>query len=199
MRASYSKAAAFALVGWLASCGGGPNARDPKPRSDAISARTLALVQTAQDHERQRRYDLARAAYQKAIAEAPDQPSGAFAGRKMASALLFWGEYADAAHALDAVLKLSPDDVSAWHDLGMVRARLGDPAGAETAFRRSIELRPAIPLSRLALAALLVNQRRFEEALAEYDELLARDLPERYRNAIHKAQRMIRDEMRFRE
>jgi tetratricopeptide (TPR) repeat protein len=170
--------------------------RSQPPRSTAISHDTRALVDVARDHERSRRYDLARAAYERAIAQAPDAGSAAWASRQLATALLFWGDYPAAKRALERTVRLRPAEVSAWHDLGIVRAHQGDPAGAETAFRRSIALRPRAPMSRLALAALLVNQRRFPDALAEYDALLALELPERYRAAIERARRLIRAEQR---
>lgn len=168
----------------------------PKPsQSASISASTRALVSSAQRHERERRYDLARADYDRAMNEAPDRLSAAYAARKLASALLFWGEYADAERALDKVVSLRPDEASAWHDLGIVRARAGNLAGGEAALRRSIALRPRLPMSRLALAALLVNQRRFGEALREYDALLAMELPDRTRAAIERAQKLLRAEL----
>jgi tetratricopeptide (TPR) repeat protein len=161
-----------------------------------VARSTRALVDTARSHERQRRYDLARTAYERALREAPDRTSRAWASRQIASALLFWGEYTDAEAALETTVRLRATDASAWHDLAMVRAHRDDDAGAEVAFRRSIALRPSVPMSRLALAALLVNQRRFAEALAEYEVLLTLELPDRYRSAIERAQSLIRAEMR---
>ena len=183
-------AAAIALA-VAAGCGSRPNS----PPSRGIAAATRQTVETARDHERDRRYDLARVAYERAVAEAPDRASAGWAARQLSKALVFWGEYADAENALEKTVELVPGEFTAWHDLGMVRAELGKPGAAETAFRRSIALRPSLAPSRIALAALLVNQRRWQEALVEYDRLLRLDLPERLAAKIARAQRLIRAEM----
>jgi Flp pilus assembly protein TadD len=188
-----ASAHALALACWITSAIG---CSRPKPsQSASISAATRALVASAEAHERARRYDLARADYDRAVREAPEARSGAFAARKLSLALLFWGELADAETALEKVVSLRPRDASAWHDLGVVRVRTGDTAGGEVALRRAIALQPKQPMSRIAVAALLVNQRRFAEALREYDALLALDLPPRIRSAISRAQAMLRAEL----
>ncbi len=165
------------------------------PRAPRIAASTRQTIENAQEYERARRYDLARAAYARAVAEAPDRTSGGWAARQMARALVFWGEYVDAEKALERTVELVPGEFTAWHDLGMVREELRKLPQAEAAFRRSIALRPRLAPSRIALAALLVNQRRWQEALVEYDHLLALDLPERLVSRIEQARKMIRAEM----
>jgi len=160
-----------------------------------VAPETKAQVAAAESHERARRYDRARAGYERARRQAPDPRSRAWAGRKLADALVAWGEYHAAEHALEALLEITPGDASAWHDLGVLRHRRGDASGAETALRRAVEHAPSDPRPRVALAALLVNQRRFGEALAEYERLLELDLPQRTRTAVHEAMRLVRAEM----
>ena len=126
--------------------------------------------------------------------EAPDRTSAAAALRELASALLFWGELAGAGEALERLVALVPDEVSAWHDLGIVRARRGDPAGAERALRRAAGLAPADPRPRIALAALLVAGRRWDEALVEYRALQRLRLPERMRRAVTRAIELVEAE-----
>ncbi len=81
--------------------------------------------------------------------------------------------------------------MSAWHDLGVVRARLGDTAGAERALARAISLDPAEPRPRVALAAMMVNQHRWDDALAQYRALEKMALPERMREAVARAIELI--------
>ena len=98
---------------------------------------------------------------------------------------------ADAEAALTRAVSSAPDDVSAWHDLGVVRARLGDAGGAERALARAIALDPAEPRPRVALAALMVNQRRWDDALVQYRALEKMELPARMRSAVSRAIALI--------
>jgi tetratricopeptide (TPR) repeat protein len=167
-------------------------------QSAGPAARTRALLAEARKAERARQYDRARELYLRAAREAPDRRSQAIAWRELGSALIFWGELDEAAKALGKVVELEPGAVSAWHDLGIVRARLGDAAGAEKAFRRAIQLAPEEPRPRVALAALLVRQRRWDAALEEYRALEQLDLPERTRSAVGRAIELIEAERRRR-
>lgn len=186
-------AAALALV--AGACGGAGDA-PAAPREAAASTRaTLARARAA---ERARRYDQARELYLRAAREAPDRASQAIAWRELGSALIFWGELDEAAQALGRVVAIDPRAVSAWHDLGIVRARLGDAGGAERAFRRAIALAPEEPRPRVALAALLVRQRRLDRALAEYRALERLDLPEATRRAVGRAIELLEAERRRR-
>ncbi len=178
------------------ACGGG-RAAAPERRDPAASTRAI-LVQ-AHEAERARRYDQARELYLRAAREAPDRASQAIAWRELGSALIFWGELDEAARALSRVVALQPNAVSAWHDLGIVRARLGDAAGGERAFRRAISLAPDEPRPRVALAALLVRQRRWDDALAEYRALERLELPDAIRRAVERAIRLLESERRRRD
>jgi len=182
--------AALALV--AGACAGGRAAeRRPEPASH-----TRALLVEARKAEKARRYDRARELYLRAAREAPDRPSQVIAWRELGSALIFWGELDEAAAALAKVVAIDPGQVSAWHDLGIVRARLGDAAGGERAFRRAIQLAPEEPRPRVALAALLVRQRRWDAALSEYHALERLELPERTRRAVGRAIELIEAERR---
>lgn len=118
---------------------------------------------------------------------APDGASGAFAAHRFASALAFWGEIEAARDMLELAVARDPRRASAWHDLGIVREKLGDRAGAEAALERAMELAPDDPRPKVALAALLVKSRRCEGARALYRRLLASDPPEKVRKAIGRA------------
>ncbi|MGH2571177.1 MAG: tetratricopeptide repeat protein, partial [bacterium] len=67
---------------------------------------------------------------------------------ELASAYLRLGKSSQAAEHLERVLETDPDDASAWYNLGVARDRGGDPAGAEAAWRRSLELDPSSTLAR---------------------------------------------------
>ena len=169
--------------------GDAPPAREPEP-----AATTEALLVRARAEERARRYDRARELYQQAVDTAPDAHSKAHAWRQLASALLFWGEIEEGARALERVVELRPDAVSAWHDLGVVRGSRGDLAGAEVALRRAIALAPDEPRPRVALAATLVKQRRWRDAIGEYEALERLELPEATRRAVARALEICRAE-----
>ncbi len=174
----------MALLTTLLACGG---ARPPHPRSQTL------LLQ-AESAERRRDYATARALYQRAKEAASTSLDRARVGRQFALTLVFWGEYRAAQRELAAVVRLRPDDAPSWHDLGIVRHRLGDEAGAEQALRRAVTLRPGEPRSRIALAALLARARRWPAALVEYRALLRLRLPARVRAKVAWAIRAIERE-----
>lgn len=173
--------------GHLTGCGG-RQAASEAPR------KTRALIAEAERYERARRYDLARARYQEAVDSAPTPESGGFAAHRFASALAFWGELEAARTMLETAVARDPERPSAWHDLGVIRAQLGDPGGAETALRRAVDLARGDPRPRVALAALLVKTGRYREAEAEYRRLLDFDLPPRMREAIERALELLASE-----
>lgn len=183
--------ALLALALFAGACGGGAAPARPRP-----APATRARLAEAHAAERARRYDRARELYLRAAREAPDRASRALAWRELGSALIFWGELAEAEGALARVVALAPREVSAWHDLGIVRARLGDAAGGERAFRRAIALAPEEPRPRVALAALLVRQRRWDDALAEYRALERLELPDATRRAVGRAIELLEAERR---
>lgn len=61
-----------------------------------------------------------------------------------------------------------PDDPSVFNDLGNLLTLASDPAGAEQAYRRAVELAPAKPAPRFNLALLLQQRGAHREALSEY-------------------------------
>jgi tetratricopeptide (TPR) repeat protein len=148
---------------------------------------TLDLIDRAADRERARDYAAAESLYQQAKREAPDQRSRIFATREHARALVFWGRHAAAESELSALVALAPAAAPAWHDLAMLRHRRGDTAGAIAGFRRAIAAARRDPRPRIALCAVLVNERRYDAAIAEYQALLELPLPAHVRTAVHEA------------
>lgn len=66
---------------------------------------------------------------------------------------------------LEKADRLRPSPQSAL-DLGALRARLGDRAGAEADLRRSLALRPGLNAARVALGALLLRKGETAEAIS---------------------------------
>ena len=166
-------------MGLLIACG---HPRRPEP-----SERTRREVAAAEEALRRRDYDGARAGYARAIANAPDGASEAFARRELVDMLILVDERKAAADELTRVTVLRPDDPRAWHDLGIVRHSLGDIDGAATALGKAKSLAPDDPRPRIALAALLWERGDKPAAKREYEELLALDLPPRIREKVEWA------------
>lgn len=173
-----------------ASCyGSSQRARtSPGPKIKALHAQAEAA-------ERKRDYHSARAYYQQAVDEAPDSASAAYATLKMASALVFWGELAPACTLLGKSLEHDPSQVPVWHDLGVLQAKLGRPEAARKSLMRAVELAPKEPRSRIALAALLVQQSEFRLAQTHYETLLTLDIPPKIEEAIHRALGILEQEI----
>lgn len=175
------------LASGLACGGNAPAAMVPSPT-------TQALLERAQLAERQRDYGAARGLYREAVDRAPDVRNRAYASRELASALAFWGLYSEARAALEVAVAADPSLVSAWHDLGILRARAGLWVEARRALEQAVERAPREPRSRIALAALLVQRRALDEAAHHYRVLLQLEIPETIRRAVHRALDLIRAE-----
>jgi Flp pilus assembly protein TadD len=90
-----------------------------------------------------------------------------------AGELLQQGQFEQAAAACRSVLATLPDHPAATHLLGLARARLGDPRGAEILLRRSLSLESANQQFRVNFGNFLRRQGRLSEAEAEYRVVLA--------------------------
>jgi Flp pilus assembly protein TadD len=176
------------------ACGGSPGRPRPPPPA---SASTVAWVEKAEEQQQLRQYHQARLLYIRAKREAPDDSSRGWAAREYGRALIFWGEDESARRELEEAVALRPTDASGWHDLGMIEYQLRDPAGAERAFRRSIAIDPDDPHPYLALAALMINAGRLDEAIAELQAARAHATPE-LRAKIDEGIAVLRKEKRLR-
>jgi tetratricopeptide (TPR) repeat protein len=76
------------------------------------------------------------------------------------------GKYAEAEHDLEIAVKLGPQLGSLYANLGLVKWRKGDVAGAFASFRRGLEVEPHCPSVLHNLAALYVEQQKPAEARA---------------------------------
>lgn len=174
-----------AVVLAVAACGT-PGPRAPAPPHGA-SAVVLADVERAEDAERARRHDLARAAYERAVADAHDPASVHFARREFAETLETWGELAAAIAQLEGAVAAVPTDAVAWEHLGLLYHHEGDDARALAALERSKQLAPKSYWPRKALAALRLCHNDRAGAIAEYRDLLSLDLPDRLRADVSQA------------
>ena len=166
----------LAIVLALGACG---HARPPQP-----SAVVRTEVERAEQAEKARQHDVARTHYQRAVAEAKDPPSIAFARREYAATLISWGEIAEAIAQLEGAVAADPKDAAAWHDLGILRHDQGDDLRALDALEHAREASPKDPRPRVALAALRWKRGDRAGATVEYRELLELDLPDRLREKV---------------
>lgn len=175
----------YGIVLALVACG------TPAPRTPhelaGVSAVVRADIDRAEDAERARRHDLARAAYERAVADAHDPASAHFARREFAETLETWGEDAEAITQLEAAVAAEPDDALAWQHLGLLYHHEGDDRRALAALERSKQLAPRSYWPRKALAALRLCGNDRAGAIAEYREMLALDLPARLRADVEQA------------
>lgn len=155
------------------------------PRGPAVAVR--GEIEQAETAEKARHHDVARQHYQRAIHEAHDPDSIAFARHEYAETLVTWGEAPEARAQLEIAVVAKPDDPAAWHDLGMLRHHAGDDPGAIAALARAEALAPDDVRPRKALAALYWTRGDKANAAREYRGLLALDLPERVRAKVEWA------------
>jgi Flp pilus assembly protein TadD len=167
----------FVLLLSAACAHGGPTAHGP-------TATVRAEVEQAETAEKARRHDVTRTHYERAIAEARDPASIAFARHEYAETLVTWGEAASARAQLEIAALANPGDASVWHDLGILRHAAGDDPGAIQALVRAEQLVPDDTRPRTALAALYWRRGDKANAAREYRGLLALDLPDRLRNKV---------------
>jgi Flp pilus assembly protein TadD len=167
---------------WLSvACAHGvPPAREP-------SVTVRAEIEQAEAAEQARRHDVARTHYQRAIEQARDPASIAFARHEYAETLVTWGEAPEARAQLEIAVAANPSDASIWHDLGLLRHNAGDDPGAIQALVRAETLVPNDIRPRTALAALYWKRGDKANAMRAYRGLLELDVPDRLRAKIEWA------------
>jgi Tfp pilus assembly protein PilF len=100
-----------------------------------------------------RRWDDAVAAYRKALG-LPTLLAQETAYHNLGLALFHLQRYREAEEALAFALRLQPDMVAAYYNLGLVYAAQGRPADARTLFRRAHDLAPQSPFGQAAAERL---------------------------------------------
>ena len=111
----------------------------------------------------------------RAAAEFPRKPDILTA---LGNVLDLHGELEEAREAFEIAVALDPGGVLQHYNLGAVLERLGDESGAETCYRRALELDENVPSmveANAAIGALLRRQGRLDEAEEVYDTYLQED------------------------
>jgi tetratricopeptide (TPR) repeat protein len=122
----------------------------------------LSQIASAAVLGRQRKFDPALAAYERALNL---DPSNYFAWRGKVEALREARRYPAAQAALDEALRRFPDEAIFPIELGVLKYEQHDYPAAEQAFRRSIALQPDAVLPYANLNSVLLVQDRTEEAM----------------------------------
>ena len=157
-----------------------------------VSAIVRADVDRAETAEKARRHDVARAEYERAIIDAHDPDSIAFARHEYADTLEHWGEYDAMIAQLEAIVAVRPDDAGAWHDLGFLYFKLRhDSARATAALERAKQLAPRAARSHVELAEIYWCTGDRARAADEYRALLALELPDKVRAAARRALELL--------
>ena len=129
-------------------------------------------------HLRARAFDIARAAYEKALEVDPrHQP----AQLKMAELLVKQARVGDAIEYLKAARKKNPDGALILVGIADLNKRLAETSGqrkllaeTEADYRAALKIDPSLNSARRDLVTVLLAQEKAEAALAELDHLAAR-------------------------
>jgi tetratricopeptide (TPR) repeat protein len=116
------------------------------------------------------RYDEALEQYDRAAGVAPKSALGPVTGGLRAAR---WGESELAEPRLVEALRRDPRNAEAWHALGLVRARLGNLAGAALAYQSGLRADPGALENHVGLASLALLRGDAAGALSEYDAIVS--------------------------
>jgi tetratricopeptide (TPR) repeat protein len=122
-----------------------------RSRPDQPANEATALFNRANIYARQGRYQLAFADYRRALELDPSNPLIPY---NLGNAYLDSGQPSRAAEAFTQALALDLGFAFAYLNRGIARERLGDVAGADQDFRRTLELDPTAEQARRHLARL---------------------------------------------
>lgn len=98
---------------------------------------------------------------------APNDPQTHFSSAVLHDRTFLPGDFEKSLAEYEQAAALSPYDFRLWLELGKARERAGDAAGAEKAFRKSLELAPNYSRVQWALGNFLLRQGNETEAFAE--------------------------------
>lgn len=139
--------------------------RELLPEGDPIP-----FVELGHAFELSHRFEEALALYDAAAEVSRDDALGPKTGGLRAAR---WGEVELAEPRLAEAARRAPKDAEVWHALGLVRAQLGDPAGAKVAYTQGLKVDPSAVENHLGLASLAVQRDDPKGALKHYSALLA--------------------------
>ena len=113
--------------------------------------------------------DQAEQAYRRAIALAPNRADAYY---NFGVFCFTAGRWADAGRAFQHALELDPRHAEAALNLGAVVERGGDLTRAMALFQKAIALEPHHRLAHFHLGRIYASQRRFDQAIAEFDRTI---------------------------
>ena len=119
--------------------------------------------------DRMERYPEAVLHYEKALAYRPEFTVARF---NLANTLKRMGEGEDAISHLEQAVAADPKFIAAWQNLALCRFDGGDPAGAALCLQQVLLLDPASEKTRIDLGEMLLEARRYREAITYFDEAL---------------------------
>jgi superkiller protein 3 len=82
------------------------------------------------------------------------------------------GRFDQAQTAFQHTTKLDPKNADAWNNLGSAVERTGAFEAAAESYRRAISARPEFPLAHFHLGRIYANERRYGEAISEFEKSL---------------------------
>ena len=102
-----------------------------------------------------------------AVSLAPDDPLPHWRIAQVSQKILPLDQQHHAIVSYEKAVSLSPNDYRFWMALGTAHEQAGDPAKAEEALRRAVDLAPHYSYPRWYLGNLLLRNARYDEAFAE--------------------------------
>lgn len=85
------------------------------------------------------------------------------------------GDWTGARAAFEAAIKKNPKQADAHYYLGLVMDKTGDRAAAEKLYRTALELQPDLQEAAENLTAILVETKKYDEAIAVAKKVLAKN------------------------
>lgn len=138
-----------------------PDSTDARPRQMRPGA-GAADFQQGQAQMKEKNWDAAATAFQKAIRLEPDNPSY---HDQLGEALYGLRRWAESERAYERALRLKPDFGDCWNRLGVVRVKRSDHEGAVAAYEEAIKQSPDEPLFLTNYGKTLRDLGRFDEAI----------------------------------
>lgn len=99
----------------------------------------------------------------------PTQAPGDAVGR-----LIEQGQYDAAKKEIDARIAKEPNNAEAWAYKGIVSEKLGDLPAAEGAYRKALELNPALAAAAENLSAIYIDTKKYAQAVAIGEAIVAK-------------------------
>lgn len=160
------------LIRVLAAAGklGEARAETESLRKQLPEGDPIPFIELGHAFELSHRFEEALALYDAASEVAAHDALGPKTGGLRAAR---WGEVELAEPRLAEAARRAPKDPEVWHALGLVRAQLGDHAGAQAAYLQGLVADPRAVENHLGLASLAVQRDQPASALRHYTALLA--------------------------